>query len=169
MQSSNVFKEEWINCVIDTLNLDTKEHDRLEKIYNDNFVDTELNVYNTDNYQNRKVSSTDAYFTIPKTCTINENGVLFYKADIKRSPNSLIINNNSNKRQKEKREKNVNAALGNEKESEKHANTEHHVKGFLNYLYGLFGYKGSFLFNKEVADTVTTGARNITAVASMVM
>lgn len=163
------FKEVWIDGVIKALSLKETEHDRLEKIYNDNFINTEINILNTDNYQNKRIDTTKAFFILPKTCTINENGVLFTKASIKRAPNSSVIDNTSNKRQKEKREKNVNSALGNEVQSATHANIEQVVKGFLNYCYGLYGYKGSFLFNKEVADTVTTGARNITAVASLVM
>lgn len=169
MQELQDFKETWINGVINALSLKETEHEKLEKIYDDNFIDTEINILNTDNYQNKRIDTTKAFFILPKTCTINENGVLFTKASIKRAPNSSVIDNTSNKRQKEKREKNVNAAIGNEVDSATHANIEQVVKGFLNYCYGLYGYKGSFLFNKEVADTVTTGARNITAVASLVM
>ena len=168
-QECTNFKEFWIDGVINALSLKESDHEKLEKIYDENFVDTEINILNTDNYQNKRIDTTKAFFVLPKTCTINENGVLFTKASIKRAPNSSVIDNTSNKRQKEKREKNVNAAVGNEVASNTHANIEHVVKESLNYCYGLYGYKGSFLFNKEVADTVTTGARNITAVASMVM
>ena len=95
------FKEVWIDGVIKALSLKESDHDRLEKIYNDNFINTEINILNTDNYQNKRIDTTKAFFILPKTCTINENGVLFTKASIKRAPNSSVIDNTSNKRQKE--------------------------------------------------------------------
>ena len=52
------FKETWINGVIQALSLKEEEHDRLEKIYDDNFIDTEINILNTDNYQNKRVDTT---------------------------------------------------------------------------------------------------------------
>lgn len=164
------FKEEWITAGIKSLGLKTeKDIELLNTIYEENFIDTELNIFNTDNYSNKRIDSTSAFFKIPETCTINENGVLFCKVGIKRAPTAIVIYNLSNKRQKEKRAKAKFNSLGETFKTLLHTTMELHVKGGLNYYYGLNGYRGSPMYNKDVADTVTTAARNVTAVASIVM
>ena len=76
------FKEDWTNAVINHLCIDKETVGRLFDQY---FMDSELNVYNSMNFKNTTFSTTDFYYLSIANFILQENGVLFWKYNKKQS------------------------------------------------------------------------------------
>lgn len=163
------FKREWVKDVTTKLNLYNQEAE-VSNLYDKHMINRSLVIYNNVANQRKNLLATDAYYKLPEIATLNENGILFVKSDIKKSVTALIIDDGVSNRQiikKEMRraEQDPNRIL----EAIALDRMQNNLKKLINADYGLGGYPGSPFYNKFLADTITTAGRNITACASMVI
>ena len=159
------FKEDWTNAVINHLCIDKETVGRLFDQY---FMDSELNIYNSMNFKNTTFSTTDFYYLSIANFILQENGVLFWKYNKKQSVIGKEIINKMAIRQEFKKLKNHYTDLGDKITATIYKGMEQRTKIFINSLYGLFGYIASFLYNTDVADSVTTAGRNVIGVSSCI-
>lgn len=163
------FKIDWVDAVTSKLGLyDQKEE--LSNLYDKHMINRSLVIYNNVANQRKHLLATDAYYKLPEVATLNENGILFVKSDIKKSVTASIIDDGVTNRQVMKKEmrraeQDPNRIL----EAIALDRMQNNLKKLINADYGLGGYPGSPFYNKFLADTITTAGRNITACASMVI
>lgn len=160
------FKEDWINAAKTNLgDIDTKE---LADIFDKNFVDSDINIYNSVKFKNIKVPSVDYYYGALNNFILSENGRIFWNYKKKPSVFGKGIINKMAVRSIFKKEKMHLKAIGDNINANTVARKEKTTKTFINGLYGLSGFVMGYFFNIDVADSVTCGGRNVIAVASIV-
>lgn len=160
------FKKDWIGKVSRVLNI--KDTSQIEYIFDKNFKDSTLNIYNSVRFKDIQVPSVDFYYGAPQNFIVSENGRLFWRASKKKSVFGEGIVNKMGIRQIFKKIKMEEKAKGNSFASNSAGRTEKNTKTFINALYGQFGYTKGYFFNIDVADSVTCGGRNVIAVASII-
>ena len=164
------FRTEWIETVMKKLSLSEDQRERVSKLFDDNFKNRSIIIYNNVAVQRKQITAIEAYYKLPQVSVLNENGVLFVKSDIKKSVPAMVVSDGVNNRQIIKKE--MRRA---EKDPERILEVpaldrmQNNFKKLINADYGLGGYPGSPFYNKFLADTITTAGRNITACASMVI
>lgn len=141
----NNYKERFINAymeeVIKTLDIadDKEKIERIRQLVEERYVDTELEIYNSDTYNRRYVDSTEFWFN-RGLYILNENGVLFDTTERNESITAKLISQNIDIRQKFKKMK-KDAAKNNDSINEKKYGTfEALTKLNINGFYGLSGY-----------------------------
>jgi hypothetical protein len=159
------FRLDWTNTVAKHLNI---EHSKAEAIFDKYYQDTKLQIYNSVNFKTTDIDSSDFYYLSQLNFILQENGVLFWKYSKKQSVIGKEIVNKMTIRQEFKRLKNHYTDLGDKIQASVYKGMEQRTKIFINSLYGLFGYIASFLYNTDVADSVTTAGRNVIGVASCI-
>lgn len=160
----NIFKEKWIDKVSSLLNIDKST---LEKEFDAHYMDSDLIMYNSTSFTDFAMPGADYYLLAPKNFVLQENGAAFWRSEKQPSVIGEGIVMKMAIRQEYKADKNHFKDVGNFIEASKAEVAEKATKIFINSLYGLFGYVRSYFFNIDVADSVTTGGRNIIAVASI--
>ena len=161
----NKFKTDWTNTVSQQLGIKITD---AENIFDKYCKDTELDIYNSVNFQTTNMFSADFFYISQLNFILQENGVLFWKYNKKESVIGKEIVNKMAIRQEFKRLKNHYTDLGDKIQASIYKGMEQRTKIFINSLYGLFGYIASFLYNIDVADSVTTAGRNVIGVSSCI-
>ena len=159
------FRTDWSISVSKQLGIKQNE---AEAIFDKYCQDSELEIYNSVNFQTTKMFATDFYYISQINFILQENGVLFWKHSKKESVIGKEIVNKMAIRQEFKRKKNHYTDIGDKIQASIYKGMEQRTKIFINSLYGLFGYIASFLYNTDVADSVTTAGRNVIGVSSCI-
>jgi hypothetical protein len=160
-------KDMWVEAVSSTLssmNIPTYE---IEKLYDTTYTSTSVGINNSYIHNYKLIPSYDFYFKVKENGIMNENGVITVKNYLKTSVLSGIEDMGIEIRQIKKRAKKQATKDGNIMLAENLGKEEQTYKIVINGSYGLFGYAASYMFNIDVADTVTTAGRNIVSVSAL--
>lgn len=139
-QSSDL-KERFINDYVAHTSrlLDITDEERLNKIKQiaeERFVDTDLVIYNTDKFTEKKIGSTDFWYDRGKY-VLNENGVLFDTTERNEAVTASLISQNIDLRQVFKKAKKKAAEINDTIAEKKHGTFEALTKLMINGFYGL--------------------------------
>lgn len=164
------FREKWIQSVLDKMD-DHSESlsliiaETFDKTFEDNVIELYNSVYN----ETYTTVTSNYYMNIKDKHIINENGVLTYKHSVKTSPIMDAISGGILGRQVQKKKKQKYLKEEHYMEAESAAIFEYTLKVLINGLYGLHLYPGSPFFNVTLGATCTSAARNMVAVAAIVI
>lgn len=164
------FREKWINSVIDKMD-DHSESMRefVAKTFDNTFEDNIIELYNSVYNETYRTNTSNYYMYIKDKHIVNENGVLTYKQSVKSSPIEKTISGGIIGRQVQKKKKQQYIKDGHYMEADSAAIFEYTLKVLINGLYGLHLYPGSPFFNVTLGATCTAAARNMVAVAAIVI
>jgi len=160
-------KNDWVNQVILSLGYPEEKRSELEKVFEDTYKPSNLRLKNSFIHKEKLIPSDKFFYDIKKKAILNENGVLTYRTDIKKSPLADVMDAGIELRQVLKRAKNEKLKAGEVIEAAALGNQELTFKTVINGAYGLFGYPASYFYNIDLADTITTAGRNIVSVAAI--
>lgn len=164
------FKETWINTVANKMdNHSPQLYQTMSKIFDDTFNDNTLELYNSVHNETFRSSSTKYYNSIKNKHIINENGVLTTKHKYVKSPIEEAILGGILGRQVQKRKKQQFIKEDKLMDADSASIFEYTLKVLINGLYGLHLYPGSPFFNITLGATCTAAARNMVAVAAIVI
>ena len=159
------FKQDWIKQANMITGIDKE---KLESIFNNHYKDGFIEIMNSVYFDTVKYNAVDFYYNSQNNLILNENGVCIHSYKNKPSITGWTLINGMGVRQIWKRAKNNSANIGDKIKETKHANLESKVKVKLNGFYGLGGFVKAYIYNIDIADTVTTSGRNIIAVVSII-
>ena len=159
------FKQDWIKQANMITGIDKE---KLESIFNNHYKDGFIEIMNSVYFDTVKYNAVDFYYNSQNNLILNENGVCIHSYKNKPSITGWTLINGMGVRQIWKRAKNNSANIGDKIKENKHANLESKVKVKLNGFYGLGGFVKAYIYNIDIADTVTTSGRNIIAVVSII-
>lgn len=160
-------KNMWVDTVSDTLSSMNISRDKIEELYESTYTSTSVGVNNSYIHNYKLIPSYDFWFKVKENGIMNENGVITVKNHIKTSVLSGIEDMGIEIRQIKKRAKKKATKDGDMMLAENLGKEEQTYKIVINGSYGLFGYPASYMFNIDVADTVTTAGRNIVSVSAL--
>lgn len=163
------FKEQFMNDWVDAVKKVTNE-DRgtLQNLFNQHYQDGYIEIFNSVYFESKVMNAVDFYYKSQGNLILNANGVCIIAYNKKESITGWTLINGMGVRQIFKAEKNRMANIGNKIDEEFNANLESKVKVKLNGFYGLNGYLKAYIYNIDIADTVTTSGRNIIAIVSII-
>lgn len=162
------FKRDWIDLVITRLGLDRSKYESfLSDVFDNHNMNTTNYVYNDFTHSTMKIDSKKFWYETPNDVIYNENGVMMWKTKKKESLVKIILAQNINVRQVFKKLKNKADSVGDKINFDKYKTFESLCKLMINGYYGLSGYIAGSFYELSCADSTTTGARNIIAVASL--
>lgn len=159
------FKQDWIKQANKITGM---EYEKLESIFNNHYKDGYIEILNSVYFDTINYNAVDFYYNSQDNLILNENGVCIHSYKNKPSITGWTLINGMGVRQIWKRAKNASANVGDKIKEAKHANLESKVKVKLNGYYGLGGFVKAYIYNIDIADTVTTAGRNIIAVVSII-
>lgn len=159
------FKQDWIKQANKITGM---EYEKLESIFNNHYKDGYIEILNSVYFDTINYNAVDFYYNSQDNLILNENGVCIHSYKNKPSITGWTLINGMGVRQIWKRAKNASANVGDKIKEAKHANLEFKVKVKLNGYYGLGGFVKAYIYNIDIADTVTTAGRNIIAVVSII-
>lgn len=159
------FKQDWIKQANKITGM---EYEKLESIFNSHYKDGYIEILNSVYFDTINYNAVDFYYNSQDNLILNENGVCIHSYKNKPSITGWTLINGMGVRQIWKRAKNASANVGDKIKEAKHANLESKVKVKLNGYYGLGGFVKAYIYNIDIADTVTTAGRNIIAVVSII-
>ena len=160
-------KNMWVDAVSSTLSSLNIKREEIENLYDSTYTATSIGLNNSYIHKYKLIPSYDFYFKVKENGIMNENGVITVKNAIKTSVLSGIEDMGIEIRQIKKRAKKQAVKDGNEMLAENLGKEEQTYKIVINGSYGLFGYAASYMFNIDIADTVTTAGRNIVSVSAI--
>lgn len=164
------FKNKWVKSAMDKLDNHSDElKKQMEEIFDSTFDDNIIELYNSVYNETYQTSASRYFLNIKDKHIVNENGVLTYKHEVKSSPIEKTINGGILGRQVQKRIKQNLIKQGLYMEADTAASFEYSLKVLINGLYGLHLYPGSPFFNVTLGATCTAAARNMVAVAAIVI
>ncbi|MGL5317006.1 MAG: family B DNA polymerase, partial [Peptostreptococcaceae bacterium] len=170
IDSALIFKEDWMRSVCNQLDNNTESFKKLiSDMFDKDFDDASLTLYNSVYNNSYKTKATDYFLKVREKNIINENGVLTFKHSVRTSVIEKCIDGGILGRQIKKKEK---QRLIKEKQYMLADNAgifEYILKVLINGCYGLHLYPGSPFYNVTLAATCTAAARNMVAVASIVI
>lgn len=159
------FKQDWIKQANKITGM---EYEKLESIFTSHYKDGYIEILNSVYFDTINYNAVDFYYNSQDNLILNENGVCIHSYKNKPSITGWTLINGMGVRQIWKRAKNASANVGDKIKEAKHANLESKVKVKLNGYYGLGGFVKAYIYNIDIADTVTTAGRNIIAVVSII-
>lgn len=164
------FRQKWINSVLEKMD-DNSSHleNSIAEKFDNTFEDNILELYNSVYNENYKTFTSNYFMSIKDKHIVNENGVLTYKHHVKSSPIEQSISGGILGRQVQKRKKQQYIKEGHYMEADSAAIFEYTLKVLINGCYGLHLYPGSPFFNVTLGATCTSSARNMVAVAAIVI
>ena len=164
------FKNKWIETVLNKLDVHTEElKNNMEEIFDRTFSDNLIELYNSVYNETYRTNASRYFLNIKDKHIVNENGVLTYKHQVKSSPIEKTIDGGILGRQVQKKIKQKLIKEMKFMEADSAASFEYSLKVLINGLYGLHLYPGSPFFNVTLGATCTAAARNMVAVAAIVI
>lgn len=164
------FRQNWIDAVLDKMDDHSDSLTSfIAETFDNTFEDNVIELYNSVYNETYKTSTSNYYMFIKEKHIINENGVLTYKHSVKSSPIEDTISGGILGRQVQKKKKQKYIKEGHYMEADTAAIFEYTLKVLINGLYGLHLYPGSPFFNVTLGATCTAAARNMVAVAAIVI
>lgn len=164
------FREKWITFLINNLDDKTeKSINLISETFDNTFTPSIIKLYNSVYNESYSTTSTKYFLYIKDKNIINENGVTTFKHEVKSSVIMEVIDGGIKGRQIQKKKKQNFIKNGEYMEADNAAIFEYVLKVLINGAYGLHLYPGSPLFNVTLGATCTAAARNMVAVAAIVI
>lgn len=156
-------KDAWIKQIMKKADIDRAF---AEAIFSKYYKDNEIVLFNS--YTNEEFSlKTHEYLNKTKELIIHENGTSTYKKEVYKHPLPIVVNNFRRKRKAYKALMNESEVKKDSLGKAKYKRLQLAVKIAINSIYGMMVYQKSPFTNIDIADTITTTCRVLTATAGV--